>query len=108
MDGYGPTEVDLSGGREFDLGQFGLVLVLDLTDDLLDHIFEGQDPGGSPELVDDDGHMEPFSLHLEEEPLYRFAIRYEDQGPDERIDLLLLSLPLRSPDRNTLAQQRCC
>src|SRR5690625_6598587 len=66
MDGYGPTEVDLSGGREFDLGQFGLVLVLDLTDDLLDHIFEGQDPGGSPELVDDDGHMERSEEHTSE------------------------------------------
>ena len=32
-------------------------LVLDLADDLLDHILEGDQAGDAAELVDDDGHV---------------------------------------------------
>lgn len=39
-------------------GPFDVVLVFDLADELFEDVFDGDDPFGSPILVDDDGHVE--------------------------------------------------
>jgi hypothetical protein len=39
------------------------MLVLDLADDLLDHVLDRHQPLGAAELVDDDGEMDPLGAH---------------------------------------------
>ena len=40
-----------------------VMLVLDLADDLLDHVLDGHHALGAAELVDDDGEMDPPGAH---------------------------------------------
>ena len=47
-----------------DLGVLDVELVGDLADDLLEHVFHRDEPGGVAVLVDDDRHVELLRLHL--------------------------------------------
>ena len=42
----------------------GVVLVGDLTDDLLQHVLDGDQARGGAVLVDQQGHMDAVALHL--------------------------------------------
>ena len=52
-----------------------VMLVLDLADDLLDHVLDGEQPLGAAELVDDDGEVDPPGAHPREqiEHAHRFG-----------------------------------
>ena len=50
---------DAAVGARDDLGPVGVVvLVLDLADDLLDHVLDGDEPVDAAELVDDQRHVD--------------------------------------------------
>ena len=52
-DGDGSTAFELLNR----LDVFGIVLILDLADDLLEHILDGREPGYATVLIDHDGHV---------------------------------------------------
>ena len=56
-------------------GRLLVMLVLDVADDLLDHVLDRQQPLGAAELVDDDGEMDPAGAHPREqiEHAHRFG-----------------------------------
>ena len=62
------------------------MLVLDLADDLLDHVLDGDQAFGAAEFVDDDGEMDPLGAHPREqiEHAHRFGHveRRAHQGAD--------------------------
>ena len=64
------------------------MLVLDLADDLLDHVLDRHQPFGAAELVDDDGEMDSLGPHPREqiEHAHRFGHveRRAHQLPDVR------------------------
>jgi hypothetical protein len=51
------------------------MLVLDLADDLLDHVLDGDEAFGAAELVDDDGEVDALGAHAGEqvEHAHRFG-----------------------------------
>ncbi len=81
-----------SGAFSDDLGLLGVVLVLDLADDLLEEVFHRHEPGDAAVLVDDDGHLLLGLLELLEQVGHLHRFRYEEDRPDERLDGLALVL----------------
>ena len=61
-------------------GQFLVMLVLDLADDLLDHVLDGEQPFGAAELVDDDGEMGALGAHPGEQVEHAHATRARRAG----------------------------
>ena len=74
---------DTIAGRG-DRRQFlGVVFVLDLAHDLLEHVLEGHDPAGPAILVDDDDQMAPATLEIAELPVEPFGLGHELDRPDQ-------------------------
>ena len=91
-------DLDAAGNRVVagrvldDLGLLGVVLVLDLAHDLLDHVLHGHEPGDAAVLVDDDGHLLLGLLELLEQVGHLHGLGDEDDRPDEGLDGLALML----------------
>ena len=66
------------------LGQ--VVLVADLADDLLQHVLQGDDPGGASVLVDHDHHVGLFEAHLVEQLVDLLLLRHGVDGPQQALD----------------------
>ena len=56
------------------------MLVLDLADDLLDHVLDRDQPLGAAELVDDDGEMDALGAHPREQIEHAHQFRHVE-GP---------------------------
>ena len=57
-----------------------VILISDITDDLLDDVFECDDSAGSPVFVNNDGEMIPGTFDLFEQFIDRFCLRNEDRS----------------------------
>ena len=66
-----------------------VVLVLDLADDLLDHVLHGDQAGGAAVLVDHDGHVPLGDLHLVQQLVDRLRLGHVDRRPHQlaQVDL---------------------
>src|SRR6267154_417957 len=64
-----------------------VALVVDLADDLLDHVLEGDDAARAAELVDHDGDMGLSPMHLREEARDLHHLRNEERPLDVLGDL---------------------
>ena len=70
------------------LGSGGVVLVVDLTHDLLEHVLDGDDSRGAAVLVDDDRHVRASRLHVLEQLIDLLAVRDHEGRSHERLDRL--------------------
>ena len=58
----------------------GIVLVVDLAHDLLQHVLDGHETGHAPVLVHDDRHVVAPGLELAQQDVQPLALRNEDRG----------------------------
>ena len=58
-------------------------LVLDLADDLLEHVLDGQQARGTAELVDDDGQVVAVGAKVAQQIIERLRLRHEDGRAQE-------------------------
>ena len=65
-------------------GLRAVVLVVDLADDLLDEVLEGDDARGAAVLVDDDGELHPALAQLEQQRVEAQRLGHEDRGHHQR------------------------
>ena len=66
---------------------FGLVmLVLDLADDLLDHVLDRHQALGAAEFVDDDGEVDPLGAHAREQLDHAHRFGDEQRFAHQRVD----------------------
>ena len=66
---------------------FGLVmLVLDVADDLLDHVLDRHQALGAAELVDDDGEVDALGAHPREQLDHAHRFRHEQRLAHQRRD----------------------
>ena len=63
------------------MGVSVLVLVPDVADDLLEQIFDGDQPGNAAIFVDDDAHVLLFALHLAQQFIAALGLRDEGGRP---------------------------
>ena len=56
-----------------------VMLVLDLADDLLDHVLDRDQPLGAAEFVDDDGEVDALGAHPREQVEHAHRFR-DEQG----------------------------
>src|SRR5215204_3835193 len=61
-----------------------VVFVTDLANDLLEQVLNGDEPGRSAVLIDDNGHLRLPALHLLEQLGYTLALRHEMRRPHQR------------------------
>ena len=59
------------------LGGLGVELVLDLSHDLFDDVFEGHEARGAAVLVEDDGDVDLLAAQLPEELLHALGLGHE-------------------------------
>jgi len=59
------------------------MLILDVADDLLDDVLDGDKALGPSEFVDDDGEMHSPSPHAGEEVEHSHAFRDKQRGPHQ-------------------------
>ena len=64
-----------------------VVLVLDLADDLLDHVLDGDEPVDAAELVDDQRHVDARQAHLHQQVEDRHRRRDEQHLAQHRREL---------------------
>ena len=63
-----------------------VVLVLNIADDLLDQIFDGQQPVDPAVLIDDEGHVTALGAHIQQHVEHRHGRRYENRRAQDRVD----------------------
>ena len=64
----------------------GVVLVLDLADDLLEEVLDRDQPGGAAVLVEHDRDVDLAPLELVQEVVDRHRFGHEDRRPQERAE----------------------
>ena len=57
------------------------MLVIDIADDLFDHVLDREQAGYAAVLVDDDGHVVAIGAELLEQDVQPLAFRNEDGRP---------------------------
>ena len=63
----------------FSIGRLlAVVLVLDLADDLLQHVLDGHDARRAAVLVDDDGHVDAVCPHVGQQLVDSLRLRHEE------------------------------
>ena len=68
-------------GNDVVLGLVEIVLVLDIADDLLQHILDGDQSGDSAIFVDDDGDMVAIGAEVAQQYVEALGFRHEDGRP---------------------------
>jgi hypothetical protein len=68
-------------------GLFLVVLVVDLADDLLQHVLDSRDPGDAAVFVDDDGHVVAALAKLGEQRVQPLALGNEHGGTQAALDV---------------------
>src|SRR5206468_11679382 len=71
------------GGLLAEGRSFLVELVLDLADELLEDVLEGDDPRRAAELVEDDGRLDALAADLREGPAKRQRLRHDPHLPHE-------------------------
>src|SRR5690606_19457471 len=61
--------------------------LVDLADDLLEHVLDRREPGHAAVLVDDDRHVIVTLPELREQRVQPLAFRDEDGGPEQRLEV---------------------
>ena len=56
-------------------------LILDFSDDLFQHVFDGDEPRHTPEFVDHDGKVLPVSAKVSQQVVQAFGLGHEHGGP---------------------------
>ena len=64
-----------------------VVLVVDVADDLLDHVFDGHEAGDAAVFVGDDGHVHARAAELAQQHVEPLGFRHEHRGPHEFLDV---------------------
>ncbi len=64
-----------------------VVLVVDLADDLLEHVLDGHEPGGTAVLVDDDRHVIAARTKFLQQDIESLALGHEDSGTQQITDV---------------------
>src|SRR3954452_10150427 len=88
--------------ERLDPGRLPVVLIGDLTDDLLEDVLDRHQPSGAAVLVDDDRNVDLLGLHLSEQLVDRFGLRDEVSRAHDLFDLLGPVLVLVDPARKVL------
>ena len=83
-----------------------LMLVVDLADDLLHHVFHGDDARRSTVLVHHHRHVRAFFLHLAQQVVDRLGFGHGADGPHNVADLRGGALVLRVELRTCRARAR--
>ena len=65
----------------------GVVLVADLADDLLEQVFQGDDPLDPAELVHHDGHVQVHRLELTQDDLDGGRVGHEVDGAQQDLQV---------------------
>ena len=63
------------------------MLVLDLADDLLDHVLDRDEAFGAAELVDDDGEVDPLGAHPREQVEHAHRFGHVERRPHQLADV---------------------
>ena len=65
-----------------------VMLVLDLADDLLDHVLDRDQPLGAAELVDDDGEVDALGAHPREQVEHAHRFGHVERLAQQRRDVV--------------------
>src|SRR5690606_16417850 len=68
-------------------GGLGIVLVVDVADDLLEDVLDRREAGHAPVLVDDDGDMVVALPELRQQRVQTLALGNEHGGPQEFLEI---------------------
>ena len=83
-----PSAMSVPSGRGDQLRAVGdVVLVLDLADDLLDQILDGDEPVDAAELVDDERQMLARQAHLQQQVEHPHGGRHEQHLAQDRLQI---------------------
>lgn len=78
------------GQRDDAVLALGLVeFVLDLADDLLQHVLDGDQPGRAAEFVDHDRQVVAVGSEVAQQVVQRLALGHEDRRPQQRAQVQL-------------------
>src|SRR5881409_3249625 len=84
-----------------DLVRIGIRFVMDIADNFFDEVFHCDQPRYSAVLIDYQGHLIAFLLHLPEQIVYWFSLRNKVGRLDQRAEILQLVASL--PDAEQIA-----
>src|SRR5690606_31297499 len=106
VDGRQRLDQEVAAGQRPNVAVFlDVVFVLDVADDLLEHILDGHQARHAAVFVDDDGHVAVVGAELAQQHVEALGLRHEGGGTQQVLDVEAVLVVLQDQRQQVLGQQ---